>query len=171
MKLLYFPLLFGAALVLQSTAVPFIVPNRLAYGFDLPLVVVIHVALTRGKTSGMVSGLLLGYLQDAMSGGVLGFNGVSKILGGFTGGYLKEKFFVRSMAHRLASVAGAVFLALLSKTAVLALFSQPHSPILSISFFWGLTGNTILALAVHAFLERLESLFGIRAEEELSLGD
>ena len=171
MKLLYFPFLFLVALVLQSTAVPFFIPDGLASGFDIPLAVVIHVAMTRGKSSGMVSGVLLGYLQDAMSGGVLGFNGVSKIIGGFTGGYLKEKFFVRSVGHKLASVAGAVFLALIIKTFVQALFSQPHAPILSGRFLWGIAGNTILTLAVHAFLERTESMFGIRAEEELSLGD
>ena len=141
------------------------------YGFDLPLIIVIHVALTRGKTSGMVSGLLLGYLQDAMSGGVLGFNGVSKIIGGFTGGYLKDKFFARSMAHRLASVAGAVFLALLTKIAALVLFSQPHPLIFSSRFLWGFAGNTVFGLTIHALLERFESMIGIRAEEELSLGD
>lgn len=171
MKFLYFPLLFGAILVLQSTAVPFIIPNGLVYGFDLPLIIVIHVALSRGKVSGMVSGLFLGYFQDAMGGGVIGFNGVSKIIGGFTGGYLKDKFFARSLAHRLASVAGAVFLALLTKTAIQALFSQPHPIVFSSRFLWGLTGNTVFGLTVHALLERFESMIGIRAEEELSLGD
>jgi rod shape-determining protein MreD len=114
---------------------------------------------------------VIGYLQDAMSGGVLGFNGVSKIIAGYMGGYLKEKFFVRSMAHRTATVAGAVFMALLARVAVLALFAQPHPSLFSTQFFWGFTGNTLLALLVHALLDRFESVFGIRAEEELSLGD
>lgn len=171
MRFFYFPLLFGAALVIQSAAVPLILPGWLADGFDLPLVITIHVALSRGKTPGMLSGLLLGYCQDAMSGAVLGFNGVSKIIGGFMGGYLKEKFFVRSMAHRTASVAGAVFLALLAKVAAYSLFDQPSPSMFSIQFLWSFTGNTLLALLVHALLERFETMFGIRAEEELSLGD
>jgi rod shape-determining protein MreD len=119
----------------------------------------------------MLSGLMLGYLQDAMSGGVLGFNGVSKVLGGFTGGYLKEKFFMQSVAHRLVSVAGAVLLAMLTKIAVLSLFSQPHPSVISSRFLWGFGGNTLLALTIHAFLERFEIMLGIRSEEELSLGD
>jgi len=171
MRFFYFPLLFGAALILQSAAVAVVLPNSFAGGFDLPLVITIHVALTRGKTTGMMTGLLLGYLQDAMSGQVLGFNGVSKIIGGFMGGYLKEKFFVRSMAHRTASVAGAVFLALLAKIAVYSLFNRPHPSLFSVQFLWSFTGNTLLALVVHAMLERFETIFGIRAEEELSLGD
>jgi len=171
MRFIYLPVLFGMALILQSAVIPIILPNSLASGFDLPLVITVHVALTRGKTRGMLAGLLLGYLQDAMSGGVLGFNGLSKIVGGFTGGYLKEKFFVRSMAHRTASVAGAVFLALLSKSALYSLFSQPGPSFLSTQFFWSFTGCTLLALVGHVFLERFETVFGIRAEEELSLGD
>jgi len=171
MKFLYFPFLFSAALILQSAAVPVLLPYEFADGFDLPLLVTVHVALTRGKTPGMLTGALVGYLQDAMSGGILGFNGVSKVIAGFTGGYLKEKFFVRSMAHRTASVAGAVFLALAAKISVYSLFDQPHPSLFSTQFLWGLTGNTLLALLVHAMLERFETMFGIRAEEELSLGD
>ena len=75
------------------------------------------------------------------------------------------------MAHRTASVAGAVFLALIGKIAVYALFAQPRLYLFSAQFFWGFAGNTLLALAVHALLERFETLFGIRVEEELSLGD
>ncbi|MGD8353897.1 MAG: rod shape-determining protein MreD [Pseudomonadota bacterium] len=171
MRFLYLPLLFAVILILQSTTVTFLFPDWMVGGFDLPLIVVIHVALTRGKTAGMLSGLILGYFQDAMSGGILGFNGVSKVLGGFTGGYLKEKFFMRSVAHRLASVAGAVLMALLTKAAVLSLFSQPHPPVISSPFLWGFTGNTFFALVIHALLERFETMLGIRTEEELSLGD
>ena len=171
MRFLYLPLLFGAVLILQSAAVPAILSDRFAYGFDLPLVIVIHVAMVRGKTPGMLAGLVLGYLQDAMGGGALGFNGISKIIAGFMGGYLKEKFFIRNVVHRTASIAGAVFMALLAKIGTYALFGQPGPDLLSSQFFWGLAGNTLLALAAHALLERFETLFGIRVEEELSLGD
>lgn len=171
MRYFYFPLLFGSALILQSAAIPVILPDWFVDGFDLPLIIVLHVSMTRGKIPGMTAGVLIGYLQDAMSGGVLGFNGVSKVIAGYMGGYLKGKFFVRSMAHRTTSVAGAVLAALVAKIAVLALFAQPRPSLFSIQFFWGFTGNTLLALLVHALLHRMESLFGIRAEEELSLGD
>ena len=171
MRYIYFPFLFGSALILQSNAIPVVLPGWFVDGFDLPLLITIHVAMSRGKIPGMMTGLLLGYLQDAMSGGVLGFNGVSKVIAGYVGGYLKEKFFVRSMTHRTASVAGAVFMALLARVAVLALFAQPRPSLFSTQLFWGFAGNTLLALLVHALLGRFEAVFGIRVEEELSLGD
>jgi rod shape-determining protein MreD len=171
MRYFYFPFLFVAALILQSSAVPAVLPGWFVDGFDLPLIITVHVAMSRGKIPGMMTGLVIGYLQDAMSGGVLGFNGVSKIIAGYMGGYLKEKFFVRSMTHRTATVAGAVFIALLARVAVLALFAQPRPSLFSTQFFWGFAGNTLFALLVHALLDRFETVFGIRAEEELSLGD
>ncbi len=171
MRYIYFPFLFGSALILQSNAVPVVLPGWFVDGFDLPLIITIHVAMSRGKIPGIMTGLVIGYLQDAMSGGVLGFNGVSKIIAGYMGGYLKEKFFVRSMAYRTAAVAGAVFMALLAKVAVLALFAQPRPSLFSTQFFWGFAGNTLLGLLIHSLLDRFEAVFGIKAEEELSLGD
>lgn len=171
MKYLYFPLLFALALVLQSAVVPVVLPHWFVAGLDLPLIVTVHVAITRGKIPGMTGGLVLGYLQDAMSGGVLGFNGISKIVAGYTGGFLKEKFFVRSTAHRTAAVAGAALFALLAKAVVYALFGQPGPSPFSALFFWGVAGNTLFTLLAHALLDRFEAAFGIRPEEELSLGD
>lgn len=171
MRYFYIPLLFAATLILQSTIVPVILPDWFVDGFDLPLIITVHVAMSKGKIPGMTAGLVMGYLQDAMSGGVLGFNGISKIIAGYTGGYLKEKFFIRSLAHRTISVAGAVFMALLAKVFVFALFAQPGPSFFSTQFFWGFVGNTLLALLIHGLLDRFETFFGIREEEELSLGD
>jgi rod shape-determining protein MreD len=171
MKYLYLPLLFVLTLIIQSAGIPVIFPQWVAQGIDLPLVIVVHIALTRGKASGMISGLILGYIQDALSGGALGFNGLAKIVAGFTGGLLREKFFVRSAAHRSISVAGAVLAFLVVKTATLALFSQPHPSILSAPFLWVLIGNTASAMLIHVFLDRFEASFGIRPEEEIRLGD
>jgi len=171
MKFLYFPVLFGFALIFQSAAIPAILPDWFIVGFDLPLIIVLHVGMTRGKIPGMITGLVMGYFQDAMSGGVLGFNGISKIAAGYLGGYLKEKLFVRSLGHRTASVAGAVFVAFLIKVAVYKLFGQPGPSLFSAQFVWGFGGNTIFALLLHNLLVHFENVLGIRVEEELSLGD
>ena len=171
MRFLYFPVLFGSVFLLQTTVVPAVLPVWFIYGFDLPLILVLHIAMTRGKIAGMIAGVGIGYLQDALSGTVLGFNGVSKIVAGFMGGYLKEKFFVRSLAHRTASVAGAVFVALLVRIGVLALFAQPGPSLFSLQFLWGLIGNTFFALLIHSLLDLFEKGLRIRVEGELSLGD
>ena len=171
MRYLYFLLLFGSALILQSTIIPHTLPYWIVVGVDLPLLVVVHIALTRGKLPAMFTGLLLGYLQDAMAGGVLGINAIAKIIGGYTGGYLREKFFVRNVAHRAISVTGAVFFSYLSKVAVLALFAQPRPGLLSPYLVWAVVGNSLLTLGLHYAMSRIEVFSGIRQEEELSLGD
>lgn len=171
MRFLYLPVLFTLALLIQSAGIPVILPQWIAQGIDLPLIIVVHIALTRGKGSGMMSGLVLGYVQDALSGGALGFNGLAMIVAGFTGGFLREKFFVQSTAHRSISVAGAVLAFLLAKVATLALFAQPYPPLLSAPFLWALAGNTASAMLIHVLLGRFEASFGIRSEEEIRLGD
>jgi rod shape-determining protein MreD len=170
-RFFYFLILFGSALVLQSTVVPLALPYWLTAGVDLPLLVVIHIAITGGKMPAMFTGLLLGYLQDAMSGGILGVNAIAKIIAGYTGGYLREKFFVHDIAHRATSVSGAVLISILSKVAVLALFAQPRPGLLSPYLIWAVIGNSLLALGAHYVLSRIETASGIRQEEELSLGD
>ena len=171
MRFIYFVFLVGSLLVFQSTLVPMILPAWFLAGVDLALIPVIHFALTRGTLSGMMTGALVGYLQDAMTGGVLGINGVAKIVAGFTGGVLKEKLFVRGIGHRAISVSGAVLLSILSKFAVLALFGQARPSVVSPFLLWAFLGNAILALGFHALLSRFELVSGIRQEEELSLGD
>lgn len=171
MRYLYYILLFGSPLVLQSTVISLTLPYWIIAGVDLPLLVVIHISLTRGKLPAMLAGLGLGYLQDAMTGGILGINAVAKITAGFTGGYLREKFFVHSVAHRASCVVGAVFVSILSKVTVLMLFGQPRPELLSPYLMWALMGNTLLILGLHYALSRIETVLGIRQEEELSLGD
>ena len=171
MRFLYFVFLIGSSLVIQSTLVPLVLPFWFVAGVDLPLLIVIHVALTRGILSGMLTGALVGYLQDAMTGGVLGINAVAKIVAGYSGGFLRGKFFVRDVGHRAASVAGAVFLSILSKVAVLALFAQARPPLFSLFMVWAFLGNSLLILAIHSLLLHFEAVSGIRQEEELSLGD
>ncbi len=171
MRFIYFVFLIGSLLIFQSTLVPMILPGWYLVGVDLALIPVIHFALTRGTLSGMMTGALVGYMQDAMTGGVLGINGVTKVVAGYTGGVLKEKLFVRGIGHRAISVSGAVIFSILSKFAVLALFGQAGPSIVSPFLFWAFLGNTILALGFHALLSRFEIASGIRQEEELSLGD
>jgi len=167
---LYFTVLLILTLVLQSTVIPSVLPAWIASGIDIPLVLAAHMAVTWGKISGMFSGLVLGYLQDALSGGILGVNGIGKIICGFTGGVLREKFFVNSLAHRLGSLFGAITAGVLSKLLILNLFSLPAPPLASMMVVWAIVINTIFALVINSFLERFEMRIGVRVEEELSLG-
>ncbi len=148
---------------------PAVFPVWLSSAFDIPLVITVHVAITRGKLTGMAGGLLLGYSQDALAAGILGVNGLSKIAAGYTGGLLKEKFFVRSLTNRLIAVLGAVVIATFSKLIILFLFAMPAPPFLSLPFLLAFFTNTALALFGSSALERVEVRIGLRKEEEIHL--
>lgn len=144
-------------------------PAWLSGAFDIPLVIVVHVAITRGKLAGMLAGLLMGYSQDALAAGILGINGLSKIAAGYTGGLLREKFLVRSMTNRLIAVFGAVVIATFSKLIILFLFALPAPSFLSFPFLLAFFTNTALALFTSSVLERIEVRIGLRKEEEIHL--
>ncbi|GBE14314.1 MAG TPA: rod shape-determining protein MreD [Proteobacteria bacterium] len=170
MMVLYHLVFFSLLLVLQSVAVPLVFPQWLAGCIDLPLIGAVHVAITRGKRAGMLSGVFLGYFQDAMAGGVLGVNGISKIVAGYTGGMLSEKLFARDLFHRSGSVFGAVLGGFVSKILTLYIFSLPAPSIASLSAIGFVVINTAFVLLISSLLNRIESRVGIRGDEELSLG-
>jgi rod shape-determining protein MreD len=170
MTIIYMAVIFSLSLLLQSAVVPLVTPHWLAVGFELPLIVTVHIAVTRGKIRGMVSGMLLGYLQDALAGGIIGINGVAKILAGYMGGMLREKFFVNSLRHRLGSIFGAVAMGIIGKMGVISLFSLPLPSTSSLFLLWVVPLNTAFALLLHILLNHLEMRIGIRGEDELNLG-
>lgn len=148
---------------------PAIFPVWLSAAFDIPLIIVVHMAITRGKLAGMATGAVMGYTQDALTAGILGVNGLAKIIAGFAGGLLREKFFVRSLTNRLITVFGAVTVATIMKLMVLYLFALPAPYLLSPMFIFSLLNNTIFSLLGSSALERLEIKIGIRREEEIHL--
>ena len=79
-----------AAIVLsvtvQTTAARFF--DLTFVNIDIPLVVVVLAALSRGPIVGLWAGTLAGFLQDLMSGGLVGVSGFSKSLIGVTIGFL-----------------------------------------------------------------------------------
>ena len=170
MIVIYHLILFSLFLVLQSVVVPLILPQWLAGFIDLPLAGAVHVAIARGKRAGMISGTFLGYFQDAMAGGILGINGISKIIAGYLGGMLKDKLFAKDVVHRTGSASGAVLGGGFTKLLVLYMFSLPAPSIASLSFIGIVVVNTLLVLLISSLLDRFESMIGLRGEEELSLG-
>ena len=55
---------------------------------DLPLIMVVMLALRRGPEFGCVAGFAAGLLQDAAGGGLIGVQALTKALAGFTIGAL-----------------------------------------------------------------------------------
>ena len=68
---------------------------------DIPLVVVVLAALSRGPIVGLWAGTLAGFLQDLMSGGLVGVSGFSKSLIGVTIGFLARRLMHTGYGYRI----------------------------------------------------------------------
>ena len=64
---------------------------------DLALIWVVFCAVHCSRTFGIWSGVVMGILQDSLSGGLLGVNTLSKSFIGFFFSALKDKFFVEGV--------------------------------------------------------------------------
>jgi rod shape-determining protein MreD len=93
------------AIVLQMTLARYTIGGR--WTFDLVLVGVLYAALVWGATAGILAGTLGGLVQDALSGGTLGVDGLSKTIVGFGVGVIGAQFVVTRPAPRVIVVAGA----------------------------------------------------------------
>jgi rod shape-determining protein MreD len=76
---------FGGG-VAQATVVPALRIGDIAP--DLPLILVVLLALRRGPELGCVAGFAMGLLQDAAGGGLIGVQALTKALVGFAVGAL-----------------------------------------------------------------------------------
>lgn len=94
---------------------------------DIPLIVVVMLALRRGPEFGCGAGFLAGLLQDAATGGLLGVQALTKSLIGFGVGALGGRLRV---SQPLVQVPGLVVLSLVegvARFALLQLFRFPAS--------------------------------------------
>jgi rod shape-determining protein MreD len=93
-----------AAIALQMVLARYAIGGR--WTFDLVLVGVLYAALHWGPTAGMLAGTIGGLAQDALSGGVLGLDGLAKTVVGFAAGIVGAQFVVNKTTPRLLLAAG-----------------------------------------------------------------
>jgi len=96
------------ALALQTTLTRFAVAGTGAV--DVVLVAVVYVALTTGPVGGMLSGTVVGLIQDTLSSGVVGIGGLAKTLVGFLVGAFGQQFIVTATLPRLVMFVAATAL-------------------------------------------------------------
>jgi rod shape-determining protein MreD len=92
---------------------------------DIPLIVVVMLALRRGPEFGCGAGFLAGLLQDAATGGLLGVQALTKSVIGFGVGALGGRLRV---SQPLVQVPGLVVLSLVEGVARFALLQLFHYP-------------------------------------------
>jgi rod shape-determining protein MreD len=73
-------------------------PLRLAnVKLDLPLLLVVYIALTRGPKEGLIHGFLIGLLVDVLTPYFLGLNALIKTILGYLAGNFRENLFLESV--------------------------------------------------------------------------
>jgi rod shape-determining protein MreD len=92
---------------------------------DIPLIVVVLMALRRGPEFGCGAGFVAGLLQDAASGGLLGVQALTKALIGFLIGGLGGRLWV---SQPLVQVPGLVLLTVAEGLARFALLKLVRFP-------------------------------------------
>jgi rod shape-determining protein MreD len=92
---------------------------------DIPLIVVVMLALRRGPEFGCGAGFVAGLLQDAATGGLLGVQALTKSVIGFAIGAVGGRLRV---SQPLVQVPGLVVLSLLEGLARFALLQLFHFP-------------------------------------------
>lgn len=92
---------------------------------DIPLVVVVMLALQRGPEFGCVAGLVAGLLQDVTTGGLLGVQGLTKALVGYAIGASGARL---SATSPLVQVPGLVVLTVAEGLLRFGLLQMFHSP-------------------------------------------
>jgi rod shape-determining protein MreD len=92
---------------------------------DLPLIVVVLLALRHGPELGCLGGFVTGLLQDAAAGGFVGAQALTKALIGFVVGRLGGRLWVR---EPVVQVTGLVLLSLLEGVARFLLLQLFHFP-------------------------------------------
>ena len=92
---------------------------------DIPLIVVVLLALRRGPEFGCAAGFMAGLLQHAASGGLLGVQALTKALIGFGIGALGGRLRV---SQPLVQVPGLVLLTIAEGLARFALLKLFHFP-------------------------------------------
>lgn len=98
-------------LLLQTTFLPFLSVG----GFlpDLFLIWVVYIAITRGQVEAMVTGFLVGLLQDAVTIQFFGLTALTKTIAGFAAGY----FFNENITEHTLSSHRFVLIVLLASFA------------------------------------------------------
>ncbi|MBI1847314.1 MAG: rod shape-determining protein MreD [Candidatus Rokubacteria bacterium] len=93
---------------------------------DIPLIIVVLLALRRGAETGCLAGAVVGLMQDVAGGGLLGVQALTKALVGFVIGAAAPRL---SVTQPLVQVPGLVLLSVAEALARFALLKVFHFPV------------------------------------------
>ncbi len=121
---------------------------------DLFAVVAAGFGLVRGRMAGLLSGTAAGLLQDAFSGGLLGFNGISKTTVGYLAGIAGRHLIIRGWSTRILFFALATLLDLAILAVVGYAAEFPRVVGEGLAPFYLCIGNAFAGILLVRVLER-----------------
>ena len=93
------------AWLVQTTLIPVVAGTGAP--IDLVLVVVVFSAVTRGPIVGLWVGTIGGFVQDVLSGGIIGISGLAKSMVALLAGVAGSQFIIATAWHRMLVVLAA----------------------------------------------------------------
>lgn len=126
--------------------------------FDIPLLITIFFAVTRRtQLTGMVTGCVIGLLQDGLSHQPLGLNGIAKTVIGYAASSLGVKIDVENPASRLLMGSGFYLLhQAIYFVVAKGLIRLPMALPGILHLLIAMVGNGFLAIFLFAFLDRFK---------------
>ena len=144
------------SVVAQTTYKIFIDGSTLE--IDIPLIVVVSVALSSGSVIGMWTGTAVGLLQDVMSGGIVGVSGLAKSIVGFSVGVIGTQFLVTSNWERSLIVVAATVLHFFCFLGVYAVIPSAGPQVFSSTLLLQAVSNGVIALTIFYVVEHAPSV-------------
>ncbi|GAB6099085.1 hypothetical protein JCM16358_09640 [Halanaerocella petrolearia] len=133
--------------------------QHMFYGIvpDLLLVLLTFLAVNYGRTTGGITGFVIGILQDLFSGGLFGINAISKAIVGYFFGFLKDniyqdKLLVPPLLSFLATIINQLLIVFFANYLVLAMSLEEIFQVVIIPLA---ICNSALSVVIHPILYKL----------------
>lgn len=125
---------------------------------DFPLIVVVYAALQqKNSIRAVLFGMIGGLSMDALSGGLLGANGFSKVLIAYIVSEVTRRVYVDNLLLRIPIIAGACLFDDFIYYGLHRIFGQVPSVNVVTTFAYTLIGTTIAGTVIFLILEKLKS--------------
>lgn len=128
------------------------VAEPLAY-IDFPLIIIVYAALQRNAMRALFYGTLAGIAVDALSGGLLGANGLSKTLIAYVVSEIARRVYLDNLLLRIPVIAGACLLDDLAYYGMHRLLGQEPSVQVIPTIAYTLIGTTIAGTVIYLILD------------------
>lgn len=148
MRVLIWFVIMLMSVSLQSTVIPVISIGGIRP--DFVLVVVVSVALTRGKETGLLCGAFGGILQDLLSAGPFGLNTLTKMLLGLLVGFYERRVNQGNLLLPLVAIAAGTVGATVISALFLLAYGFDGSILVLLQMVPTIAYHILLAAPVHA---------------------